>query len=143
MQQQGLLWINHAHQDGTNGAYGSRYLGRHRLDRSDIVRDGRLLDTPNRRGNELRHYSSFGSNRHHDHHDHHHYHPYRRNDRGYLPNEFKKEKPPTFDGDVKKSEDVEAWILGMNKLFELHKYTNNMKAIIVIFSLKGKENIWW
>ena len=76
-------------------------------------------------------------------HDHHCYHPYRRSDRGQLLDEFKKAKPPTFDGDVKKSEDAKAWILGMNKLFELHEYTDNVKAKISIFSLKGKVNIQW
>lgn len=99
------------------------------------MKDGRLLDTLDRRGDEYMYYSSSGSDRHHD---HHRYHPYRRSDRGYLSNEFKKAKPPTFDGDVKKPEDAEAWILGMNKFFELHEYTNNMKFIITIFSLKGK-----
>lgn len=73
----------------------------------------------------------------------HRYHPYRRNDRGYLPDELKKEKPPTFDGYVKKPEDAEAWILGMNKFFELHEYTYNMKAWIIVFRLKGKTDIWW
>eukprot|EP00253_Pinus_taeda_P005050 PITA_05050 len=66
-----------------------------------------------------------------------------RNDKGYLPDEFKKAKTPTFDGDVKKSEDAEAWILGMNKFFEMHEYIDNMKARIRIFSLKGKAGIWW
>ena len=37
---------------------------------------------------------------------HHCHHPYRR--REYLPEEFKKLRPPTFDGDMKKLEDVEA-----------------------------------
>jgi len=50
-------------------------------------------------------------------------------------------KPPTFDGDMKNSEDAEAWILGMNKFFELHEYTDNMKSRITIFNLKGKANI--
>lgn len=31
----------------------------------------------------------------------------------------------------------------MNKFFRLHGYSENMKAKIAIFSLKGKENIWW
>jgi len=31
----------------------------------------------------------------------------------------------------------------MIKLFEPHEYTENMKTKIAIFSLKGKENIWW
>jgi len=75
------------------------------------VRDGRSLDTPDMRGNEYKYYSSFGFNRHHG---HHRYHPYRRNDMGYFPDEFKTTKSPTFDGDVKKSEDAKAWILEMN-----------------------------
>ena len=66
-----------------------------------------------------------------------------RNDRGYLPDEFKKAKPPTFDGDVKKMEDAEAWILGMKNLFEIHEHADNMKEKIVIFILKGKIEIWW
>ena len=48
-----------------------------------------------------------------------------------------------FDGDVKKLEDAEAWILGMNKLFELHDYKDNLKARVMIFSLKCKVYIWW
>lgn len=105
-----------------------------------MVSDGKFLNPSGRRGDEYRYYSSSIFNRHHD---RHHYHPYRRNDTRYLLDEFNKEKPPTFDGDVKKLEDVEAWILVMNKFFELHEYIDNMKAIIVIFSLKGKANIWW
>jgi len=100
-----------------------------------MVRDGKLLDNLDRRGDGHRYHSSSGSDRHYDRHP---YPPYRRSDRGYFPNEFKKEKPPTFDGDVKKLEDAEAWILGMKKLFEFDNYTDNMKATVVIFSLRGK-----
>jgi len=64
------------------------------------MRDGRLLDTPNRRGDGHRYYSNYSSDRNYD---HNHYHPYKRSDRGYLSDEFKKEKPPTFDGEMKKS----------------------------------------
>jgi len=102
------------------------------------VRDDRLLDTPDRRGGGDTYYSSSGFDRHHDHHC---YHPYRRSDRGYFLDEFKEVKPPTFDGDLKKLEDVMSWIVGMNKLFEFHEYTKNMKVIIAIFSMKGKANI--
>ena len=87
-----------------------------------------------------RYESSSDSDRHYY---QHRYHPYIKNDRGYLPDQFKKEKPPNFDGDVKKPEDAEAWILGMNKFFELHEYTNNMKGRITIFSMRGKAYIWW
>ena len=64
------------------------------------MRDGRLLDTSDRRGDGHRNYSSSSSNRNYD---RHHYHHYRRSDKGYLSDEFKKENPPTFDGDMKKS----------------------------------------
>ena len=30
----------------------------------------------------------------------------------------------------------------MNKLFEFHEYTDNMKARISMFILKGKSDIW-
>ena len=140
LQRQGSLQISHGHEDSTNGAYSSRSPSRHGSDRSNIVRDGRFLDAPYRRGDEYMYYFSYVSHRHHD---RHRYHPYRSNDRGYLPDEFKKEKMPTFDGDMKKLEDAEAWILGMNKFFELHNYTDNMKAKVVIFSIKGKVDIWW
>lgn len=60
-----------------------------------------------------------------------------------MPEEFKKSKSPTFHGELKKSEDAEAWLLGMKKFFELHDYTENMKVRIAIFSLNRKANIWW
>lgn len=44
---------------------------------------------------------------------------------------------------MRKPEEAEALILVMKKLFELHDYTDNMKAKIVIFGLKGKVEIWW
>ena len=83
-------------------------------DMDDMIRDDRLLDTPNRRCDEHRFYSSSTYDMYHA---HHRYHPYKRNDRGYSPNEFKKANPHTFDGDVKKPKDAEAWLLWMNKLF--------------------------
>jgi len=73
------LWISHGHEDRTNGAYGSRSPGRHKLDRSNIVREGRLMDNLNRRGTQYRYCYSSSSNRHHD---RHRYHPYKRNYRG-------------------------------------------------------------
>ena len=67
-------------------------------DKDDKVRDGRLLDTIERRRDRHRYYSNYDLYQHYDH----HYHPYKRSDRGYFPNEFNKEKPPTFDGEMKK-----------------------------------------
>lgn len=76
-----------------------------------------MLDTLHSRGTRHKYYSSSGFDKHHD---HDHYHLYRRNDMGYFPDEFKKENPPTINGYMKKSQDVEAWLLGMLKLFRLH-----------------------
>lgn len=77
-----------------------------------MIRDGRLLDTSDRRGDRHMYYSCSSFDTHHDRHC---YHPHRRSDRGYLSNEFKNEKPPTFDGEMNKLWNVEAWLLGMKK----------------------------
>jgi len=105
-----------------------------------MIRDGRSLDTLDRRGDGRRYYSSFDSDKHYD---RHHYHPYWRSDRGYFPDDFKKVKLPTFDGEMKKSQHAEAWFLGMKKLFRLNDYSQNMKARITTISLNGKVDIWW
>jgi hypothetical protein len=42
-----------------------------------------------------------------------------------LQREMNKIKPPTFDGEHKKDEDVETWILGMRKYFQLHNYSSH------------------
>ena len=52
-------------------------------------------------------------------------------------------KPPTFDGEVKQGEDVETWLLGLGKLFQLHQQTPNMQERVAIYHLQGKASIWW
>ena len=96
------------------------------------------MDTPKSGTNTHGFYYSSGFERHH-----HHYrqHPYR-SEKQYFPKEFKKAKAPTFDREMKKSQDAEAWFLGMNKLIRLHEYSGNKKARITNFSLKGKADIW-
>lgn len=79
------------------------YYGEHRSDISNMIRDGRLLDTPYRRGIGNKYCSSYGSHRHRN---CLHSHPYRRSDRGYFPNELKKTKTPTFNGEMKKLQDI-------------------------------------
>lgn len=41
---------------------------------------------------------------------------------------FKRAKPPIFYEEMMKSEDAEAWFLGMRKFFRIHNYSKNMKA---------------
>ena len=56
--------------------------------------------------------------------------------------EFKKAKPPTFDGEVKTGQEVEAWLLGIKKYFQVQDYSGNMKARVSIFNLNGRASIW-
>jgi hypothetical protein len=51
-------------------------------------------------------------------------------------------KPPTFDGEHKKDEDVETCMLGMIKYFQLHNYSSQ-EGRIPISQLKRKESMWW
>ena len=57
--------------------------------------------------------------------------------------EFKKSKPPTFDGEIKIGQEAEAWILGIKKYFQVQDYSGNMKARVSIFNLNGRASIWW
>ena len=59
------------------------------------------------------------------------------------PKEFKKAKPPSFNGEIKKGEEAEAWLLGLKKYFRVHDYSENLKARITIFNLNRKASIWW
>jgi hypothetical protein len=60
-----------------------------------------------------------------------------------LKGEMNKIKPPTFDGEHKKYEDVETWLLGMRKYFQVQNYSFHAERRIVIYQLKGTTSIWW
>jgi hypothetical protein len=60
-----------------------------------------------------------------------------------LQGELRKIKPPSFDGENKKGEDAEAWLLGMRKYFQLHDYSSNVEARIAAYHLQGKASMWW
>jgi hypothetical protein len=60
-----------------------------------------------------------------------------------LKGEMNKIKPPTFDGEHKKEEDVETWFLGMRKYFQLQNYSSHAEGRIVMYQLKGKASMWW
>jgi hypothetical protein len=67
----------------------------------------------------------------------------RKHSKSHDPEEFKKSKPPTFDGDIKKGEEEEVWLPDLKKYFKVHDYSKNLKARITIFNLNGKASIWW
>ena len=41
-----------------------------------------------------------------------------------ISGEFKKIKPPTFNGETEKGEEVESWLSGMKKYFQIYNYSN-------------------
>jgi hypothetical protein len=43
-----------------------------------------------------------------------------------LQGELRKIKPPTFNGEHRKGEEVEAWLLEMKKYFQLHDYPSRV-----------------
>ena len=60
-----------------------------------------------------------------------------------LHEEMNKIKPPTFDGENKKDEYAETWLLGMRKYLQLHNYSTHVEGRITIYKLKAKESMWW
>ena len=60
-----------------------------------------------------------------------------------LAGEFRKIRPPTFNGKVEKGEEAEAWLSGMKKYFRIYNYSNKLKARMVIYNLTEKADILW
>jgi hypothetical protein len=60
-----------------------------------------------------------------------------------LKGEMNKIKPPTFDGEHKKEEDAETWLVGMKKYFQLQNYSTRAEGRIAMYQLKGKASMWW
>ena len=40
-------------------------------------------------------------------------------------------------------EAAKAWLINMNKYFQLYEYDHNLKALLAIFELQGKATLWW
>jgi hypothetical protein len=59
-----------------------------------------------------------------------------------VKGEFKKIKPPTFNGEVETGEEVEAWLSGMQKYFQIYNYSSELKSWMAIYNLTEKEDIW-
>ena len=67
----------------------------------------------------------------------------KRHYQNHSRDEFRKERPPTLNGEIKNGQEVEAWLLGMRKYFQVQDYLGNMKARVAIFNLNGRESIFW
>jgi hypothetical protein len=60
-----------------------------------------------------------------------------------IKGEMNKINPPTFDGEHRKEEDVETWLLGMRKYFQLQNYSSHAEGRTTMYQLKGKTSMWW
>jgi hypothetical protein len=56
---------------------------------------------------------------------------------------MRKLKPPSFDGEKEREDDVEAWLLGLRRYFQLHNYSSNLEFRIATYHLHGKVAMWW
>jgi hypothetical protein len=70
-------------------------------------------------------------------------HQRRRHELDSLQGESRKLKPPSFDGEREREDDVEAWLLGIMRYFQLHNYSSNLEARITTYHLQGKVAMWW
>ncbi|XP_028089999.1 uncharacterized protein LOC114290320 [Camellia sinensis] len=59
-----------------------------------------------------------------------------------LTKEFKKMKPPLFRGGIDLLK-VEAWVLGIEKLFEVFPCTEVQKVLLAAFTLEDGVYRWW
>lgn len=98
-------------EERTDGLDGSRSKKRHMLSSEDTIRGGTPLSTLERRISTHGQHAGATTRRHH--------HYRRRREKEQIPEDLKKAKPLTFDGEVKKSEDIEGSLLGMKKLFRV------------------------
>ena len=55
--------------------------------------------------------------------------------------EFKKIKPPVFNGEIEKGEEDETWLSGMKKYFQIYNYSDRLKARMAIYNLTVKVDI--
>jgi hypothetical protein len=67
----------------------------------------------------------------------------RRHELDSFQGELRKLKPPSFDGEREREDDVEAWLLGLGRYFQLHNYSSNLESRISTYHLHGKVAMWW
>jgi hypothetical protein len=67
----------------------------------------------------------------------------RRHEVDSLQGEMRNLNPPSFDGEREREDDVEAWLLGCRRYFQLHNYSSNLETKIATYHLHGKVAMWW
>jgi len=58
-----------------------------------------------------------------------------------LQVEFKKCKTLIYDVEVEEA--TEAYLINMNKYFQIYEYDDNLKEMLEIYQLQGKSTLWW
>ena len=48
-----------------------------------------------------------------------------------------------FNGEIEKGKEVESWLSGMKKSFQIYNYSIELKDKMAIYNITGKEYIWW
>ena len=51
-------------------------------------------------------------------------------------------KAPTYEGEMNTREKDKECLMGMNKYFQVHNYSSEMKSQMAICNLNGKEARW-
>jgi len=49
-------------------------------------------------------------------------------------------KPPNYNGEAE--EVADAWLINMNKYFQIYEYNENLRARLAIYQLQGKATLW-
>jgi hypothetical protein len=70
-------------------------------------------------------------------------HEIRRDEVDSLQGDLRKLRPPSFDDEREREDDVEEWFLGVMRYFQSHNYSSNLEAIIATYHLHGKDAMWW
>jgi hypothetical protein len=60
-----------------------------------------------------------------------------------LQGEMRKLKTPSFGSEREREDDVESWLLGNRRYFQLHNYSSNLEARIATYHLHRKVAMWW
>ena len=58
-----------------------------------------------------------------------------------ISREFKKTKPPTFNGEIEKGEEAKSCLSEMKKYFQIYNYSSRLKARMAIYNLTEKAGI--
>ena len=48
-----------------------------------------------------------------------------------------------FNGEVEKGKEVEAWLSGMKKYFQIYNYSDRLKSWMAIYNLTKRADTWW